>query len=50
MANKTHSKRFEALKERYERGGCTKEQLQKFTKFGVITADEYKEITGEEYK
>lgn len=46
----THSKRYEALKERYERGGCTKEQLKKFVGFGVIAAEEYKEITGEEYK
>lgn len=50
MVTKTHSKRFDTLKERYERGGCTKEQLQKFVGFGVITAEEYKEITGEEYK
>lgn len=50
MAIKTHSKRFDALKERYERGGCTKEQLQKFVGFGVISAEEYEEITSEEYK
>lgn len=52
MATKTveHSKRFTDLKERYERNGCTKEQLKRFTEFGVLTADEYKEITGEDYK
>jgi uncharacterized XkdX family phage protein len=52
MASKTttHSARFEVLKERYGRGGCTKAQLQKFVGFGVITETEYKEITGEEYK
>lgn len=45
-----HSKRFNDLKERYERGGCTKEQLARFVKFGVLTAEEYKEITGEDYE
>lgn len=49
MATTTHSKRYETLKERYERGGCTKEQLQRFVGFGVITKEEYTEITGEEY-
>lgn len=50
MATTTHSKKYGTLKERYERGGCTKEQLKKFVGFAVITAEEYKEITGEEYK
>lgn len=48
MGTKKHSKRFDILKERYERSGCTKEQLKKFVGFGVITAEEYKEITGED--
>lgn len=45
-----YSKRFEELKRRYSRGGCTKEQLARFVQFGVLTADEYKEITGEKYE
>lgn len=51
MAAKTveHSKRYEELKARYERGGCTKEQLRRFVGFGVLTAEEYKEITGEDH-
>lgn len=52
MAKKAteHSKRFEELKARYERGGCTKEQLRRFTDFGVLTPEEYKEITSEDYE
>lgn len=52
MATKAteHSKRFHDLKDRYERNGCTKEQLRRFTGYGVLTAEEYKEITGEDYE
>lgn len=50
MAKKTaHSERFDTLKARYERGGCTKLQLARFVSYNVLTADEYKEITGETY-
>ena len=51
MAAKTvkHSAKFVSLQERYNRGGCTKEQLKRFVGFGVITAEEYTEITGEDY-
>ena len=34
---------------RYNKGGCTKEQLKRLTELGALTAEEYKEITGEEY-
>lgn len=47
MENK-HSKDFEKYKARYERGGCTKGQLKRLVSLGAITADEYREITGEE--
>ena len=40
---------FEKYKARYERGGCTKEQLRKLVSLGVLTEDEYEEITGEKY-
>ena len=50
MAKKvTHSALFEKYAKRYARGGCTKEQLRKLVALGAITADEYKEITGETY-
>lgn len=43
-----HSKDFEKYKARYERGGCTKEQLLKLVKLGKLTIEEYREIVGEE--
>ena len=46
-AKTTHSPMFERYAERYARGGCTKEQLAKLVALGVLTADEYEEITGE---
>lgn len=45
----THSKRFHTLQKRYERGGCTKDQLHRFVELEALTAEEYKEITGETY-
>ena len=52
MAKNTteHSKLFEKYRDRYNRGGCTKEQLKKLVRLGAITADEYEEITGEKYE
>lgn len=49
MAKTTHSKRFETLKKRYSRGGCTKEQLHRFAELDELTPEEYEEITGEKY-
>ena len=40
---------FKKYQRRYQRGGCTKEQLQELIELGVLTAEEYKEITGEDY-
>lgn len=34
---------------RYEKNGCTKEQLQRLVELGALTAGEYEEITGEAY-
>lgn len=34
---------------RYNKNGCTKEQLQRLVELLALTAEEYKEITGEEY-
>lgn len=49
MANtNTHSPLFEKYKKRYQRGGCTKEQLARLVELGALTAEEYKEITGED--
>lgn len=41
---------FKKYQRRYQRGGCTKEQLQELVDLGVLTAEEYKEITGEVYE
>lgn len=46
----THSPMFEKYAKRYARGGCTKEQLARLVELGALTADEYKEITGEDYE
>lgn len=40
---------YQKYMRRYKRGGCTKEQLQELIELGVLTTDEYKEITGEDY-
>ena len=44
-----HSRYFEKYKKRYERGGCTKEQLRKLTELEILTPEEYEKITGEKY-
>ena len=41
---------FKKYQRRYQRGGCTKEQLQELVELGVLTAEEYEEITGEAYE
>ncbi len=44
----SHSPLFEKYAKRYARGGCTKEQLARLVGLGALTAEEYKEITGED--
>ena len=41
---------YQKYMRRYKRGGCTKEQLQELVDLGVLTAEEYEEITGETYE
>lgn len=41
---------YEILKERYEKEWCRKDQLKQYVGLGVITAEEYEEITGEAYE
>lgn len=45
----SHSPQFEKYKKRYDRGGCTKEQLETLVTLGILTEAEYEEITGEPY-
>lgn len=40
---------FEILKKRYEQGRITKAMLRVYVKKGVITPEQYREITREEY-
>lgn len=41
---------YETIKRNYERGLWSKGQVKIAVQKGVITADEYKEITGENYR
>lgn len=40
---------FEKLKERYDQGRITIAMLRVYVRKGVITKEEFAEITGEEY-
>lgn len=40
---------FEKWDDRYKKHWCTKEQLQRLVQLGVLTEEEYQEITEEEY-
>ena len=44
------AKNKEKYQKRYEKGGCTVEQLRRLVELEALTAEEYKEITNEEYK
>lgn len=41
---------FEKWNDRYKKHWCTKEQLRRLVQLGVLTEEEYEEITGEPYK
>ena len=41
---------FETIKKNFERGLWTKKMVAMAVRKGVITPDEYKEITGEDYQ
>ena len=45
-----HSAQFEKWKARYQQGYCTKAQLKRLVRLGVITEAEYEEITGEGFE
>ena len=40
---------FEKWNDRYKKHWCTKEQLQRLVQLGVLTTEEYEQITGEPY-
>jgi len=41
---------FEIIKKNYERGLWTKQMVAVAVRKGIITPDEYEEITGEDYQ
>ncbi len=45
-----HSKLYEKIKTRYEKGYVTKAQLARYVELGAITAAEYEEICGDPYE
>lgn len=45
-----HSKQFERIKELYDTGEWGKKWVKNAVVKGKITADEYREITGEDYE
>ena len=45
-----HSAQYEKWLNRYRNGYATKAQLKRLVRLGVITAEEYREITGEDYE
>ncbi len=45
-----HSKKFEMVKNNYDNGYWSIERVHAVVAKGLITASEYKEITGETYK
>ena len=49
MTETKHSILFDRLKRLYDNGEIDKERLATFVVRKAITADEYKEITGEDY-
>lgn len=51
MAKKvTHSKMFDQIKTWYDMGFWSEQRVYNMVEKGVLTTDEYKEITGQEYK
>lgn len=50
MNDKKHSRKFDTIKSRYERGYVTIDQLRRYVELGAITPEEYEEISGEPYE
>lgn len=45
-----HSKQYEKIKKRYDKGYVTLDQLHRYVELGAITPEEYEEISGEPYE
>lgn len=49
MAAKKHSPQFKKWNDRFYRGGVRRDQLQRLVALEVLTKEEYKEITGDDF-
>lgn len=45
-----HSKKYNTIKSRYDKGYVTLGQLHRYVELGAITPDEYEEICGQPYE
>ena len=45
-----HSRKFDWIKKRYDKGYVRIDQLQEYVRYGAITPEEYEEICGEPYE
>lgn len=41
---------FEKYCDRYNRGGCTNDQLRRLTQLGALTPEQFETITGETFE
>lgn len=45
-----HSKKFEQIKQRYDKGYVRLDQLHRYVELEAITPEEYEEICGQHYE
>lgn len=45
-----HSKQYEKIKRRYDKGYVTIDQLRRYVELGAITPEEFEEISGQPYE
>ena len=45
-----HSRKYEQIKKRYDKGYITDEQLRRYVELKAITPEEFEEISGQPYE
>ncbi len=45
-----HSRKYEQIKKRYDKGYITEEQLHRYVELEAITPEEFEEISGQPYE
>lgn len=45
-----HSRKYEQIKKRYDKGYITDEQLHRYVELEAITPEEFEEISGQPYE